>query len=375
MATEKKGTARIHALLQKGRQRFRGIVLDGRQRVFFSVGGAVLLLGGIAMVLSSGVQRAEKITEAVYQYELTASSDCHVHLYPNQVYPEEWLSGRDIYPARLTEGMMLSFHAELQGDGSVRARTQGSYELSVVMRGYYSREAEKKTVFEKTELLESGEIPAVSGNRRELETRLSLSPSEYAEKFAGIEEEIGGGTERECYLLFHGVFRIETEEGRQEKEFSQSIPLPSSTDSGFFTVLLPEEVRETGEIRRETGARILRSWQQPAGGVLLAAAGIALLVFTWLLAGKPGAEAFWKLRMRRLLRRYGSRLVYTASPQSASGDSVLLQDMESLLLISEELREPVLCCLDAEGLPMNGEFLIQMRGRSFLLRIPKELPL
>ena len=55
---------------------------------------------------------------------------------------------------------------------------------------------------------------------------------------------------------------------------------------------------------------------------------------------------------------FGSRLVYVESIEE-SGSICKVKDMSSLLAISEELHQPVLCCLDEDELPEDGKFIIQ----------------
>ena len=47
------------------------------------------------------------------------------------------------------------------------------------------------------------------------------------------------------------------------------------------------------------------------------------------------------------------------------------KDMSSLLAISEELHQPVLCCLDEDELPEDGKFIIQDGDKLFLLHFER----
>ena len=103
-------------------------------------------------------------------------------------------------------------------------------------------------------------------------------------------------------------------------------------------------------------------------GVIFALSGLVLLLTAFLIARKPTAEEVQVLFLRRLLRKYGSRLVFTEAALPLPDDAVSVTSLESLLLLGEERRQPVMCRPDKAGLPADGLFTVQDGSQCFFYR-------
>ena len=102
--------------------------------------------------------------------------------------------------------------------------------------------------------------------------------------------------------------------------------------------------------------------------MIFALSGLVLLLTAFLIARRPTAEEVQALFLSRLLRKYGSRLVFTDAALPLPDDAVSVTSLESLLLLGEERRQPVMCRRDEAGLPADGLFTVQDGNQCFFYR-------
>lgn len=70
--------------------------------------------------------------------------------------------------------------------------------------------------------------------------------------------------------------------------------------------------------------------------LIFALSGLILLFITFLTVRKPMAEEVQMFFLRRLFRKYGSRLVLTETALPSPDDAVSVTSLESPLLLGEE---------------------------------------
>ena len=360
--------------MKRGRKRFR-LIFDTRRKIAATAAGLLCIALGIALLFQALQQKSALREEKLYTYEVSVNAEQWVHLRENTVFSEEWLSAGEIYPQNLADLLWLGLSARLTGEGSIAVRCGGQYEIAVELAGYFNRDGEKRQIFSQRIPLKSGEIQPGEGGGASVETSAQLNPADYANRFAEIETELGGSFERELKLVFSGQFTLLSEAESQEKPFSLEIPLPADTRSSFYAIEKEAESKDSGSIVKKERFTEAPSVPKLAAALLLAAAGVMLVSLALVFSKAPTEEEAWELELRRLLRKYGARLVFTESPEEVPEDAIRLKNLESLLLVSEELRQPAVCSLDAEGLPQDGLFSVRSGERSFMVHIPRPIPL
>lgn len=360
--------------MKKGKMSIRP-VFDMRRKIAATLVGLICLAVGVFLLFRAMRRESTVREQALYSYELSANAEPWVHLRENSVFSEEWLSAGAVYPGNLADLLWVKFSAKLTGEGSLAVRLSGQYEAAVELAGYFNRDGEKKQIFSQRISLESGEMQAGEEGGAFAETTAQLNPADYAERFAAIERELGGSFEHELKLVFSGKFVLESEAEQQEKPFSLEIPLPDDTKSGFYTLETGAETKDSGSITRRERIALSPSFPKLALSVLLLVSGVFLVLTGLVFSKAPTAEEARKIELRRLLRKYGARLVFTESPEAVPEDAIRLKNLESLLLVAEELRQPAVCSQDAEGLPLDGMFTVRCDNRSFFVQIPESLPL
>lgn len=368
----------MKAIAEKRKRALPRPVFDRRRRSFaYAVGGIVLFMG-VLLFASGWRNRSVSEKDILYAYTFNADSAYRVRLHPNDIYEEEWLPEERMYSAALTDYIEVCLRSELRGQGSIDAELGGNYTLTAVLEGFYTKEDVRKQIYEKRFPLREGKMQREADGSAAAEETVNIFPAEYAAQLERIENTLGGSTERSCYLLFSGDCYIDTETERRQEQFSYALPLPLLLESGFYTMEKPETAPESGEISK-SGSRMLGpSPARLLGGGLLFALGLGGLLFTRFFTRLPSEEDAWRLSMKRLLRRYGSRLVFLIEPEEESGKPCCrIQNMDSLLLIAEELRQPVLCSLDERGCPRNGRFSVYGQETCYVLLYapPMSIPL
>ena len=325
---------------------------------------------GIPVLLFLNALRRQSSLEekTLYSYTVGATGTPRVHLLENSVYPGEWLENGEVYPASLTDYIEFQLSAKLAGSGDARAVSSGTYTIGVELSGYYSTEGGKKTIFTRQFPLEEGEIPAGEDGAAEIQKTVQVRPADYSENLTEIEKELGGSFERSCKLVFSGTFSLQCADKTAEQPFSLAFSLPVDSKNTFYQLNPDADCSEQGSIttkeRKAAALPILRLLV----GVIFALSGLVLLLTAFLIARKPTAEEVQALFLRRLLRKYGSRLVFTEAALPLPDDAVSVTSLESLLLLGEERRQPVLCRPDKAGLPADGLFTVQDGSQCFFYR-------
>ena len=165
-----------------------------------------------------------------------------------------------------------------------------------------------------------------------------------------------------------GTFSLQCADKTAEQPFSLAFSLPVDSKNTFYQLKPDADCSEQGSIttkeRKTAALPILRLLV----GVIFALSGLVLLLTAFLIARKPTAEEVQALFLRRLLRKYGSRLVFTEAALPLPDDAVSVTSLESLLLLGEERRQPVLCRPDKAGLPADGLFTVQDGNQCFFYR-------
>ena len=160
-----------------------------------------------------------------------------------------------------------------------------------------------------------------------------------------------------------------------EQPFSLAFSLPVDSKNTFYQLNPDADGSEQGSITTKERKTAALPFLRLLVGVIFVISGLALLLTAFLIARKPTAEEVQALFLRRLLRKYGSRLVFTDAALPLPDDAVSVTSLESLLLLGEERRQPVMCCPDKTGLPADGLFTVQDGSQCFFYRTDISIPL
>lgn len=346
------------------------MIFDKRRRIISFASSALLIIGGIAATFLAMKKEVTTAENTIYSYDITADSEYKVHLRENGVYESETLEEGGMYPRKLTDHIELLLKLNLMGQGQAAAVVGGNYNVNAVLEGFYTRDNDKRTIYQKKYPLKEGELVGDEGGNIHLEESFNISPDEYTGYMTAIEEELGGNTEKSFYISLSGQCNIKVGDDEQTKDFSYNVVIPLDLANSFYSIEKPSEFKESDSV---TESRVVVIDPKPYMlilGILPILIGVLLGLFVIFASRLPSEDERWILKMKRLLRRYGSRLVYVEQIEERE-ITCKVKDMSSLLAISEELHQPILCKLNGEELPDDGRFIVQDRNSVFLLHIPR----
>lgn len=336
-------------------KKIKKIPLQKSTRSLFLAAGVILLgtsLAGIKNLCDPGSNTTEQTR---YSYEVTADSSYRVFLKENPLFQEQWLEEGKVYAQSLTDSIEVTMKAALQGSGP--ARITGAYEVFGMIEGYQTSGESKKRVYDKQFPLLQGEGIQKDSNQAFMEAVCSIDPETWLEYTRMAEQALGTSTAKDFYINFSGWFAIETEYGNDKKEFSYQISIPLGNGAGLYEIQKPDKAVLEGSLKETT---VEKNSLNP-GFIVLSAltgtGGIMLLIICIFLVRLPSLEEIRRGRLKAILRKYGSRMVELKVVFKENMDNCTeLKDLESLMVMAEEVRRPVFYCLDQEGLPERGLF-------------------
>lgn len=360
----------MHRKTRKSDNRRKGrMVCSVRARWGILAAGILLTAaGGILLMQNKKTEQQEERT--LYSCQVTADASYRVHLLPNELFAEEWLPEGRAYSEKLTDTIEVSLKAGLVGSKEVLIH--GNYQIGAVIEGYQSGADARKIIYEKQFPLKEGTLPQTASHQASMEETVSLDLKEFRSYVDQAELVLGGSTSRELTLRFEGMFVVETGEKTEEKHFSYRMPIALGMGNSFFSIDKPKAAVEEGKITEtlsvETGPSAEKLFL--AFGMMFA--GIAAIVFVSIGTRLPEEDEDWCMKMSNMIRKYGSRMVRLQTlPELAGRESVCLESIESMILMAEEIRQPVFYSLDENGLPAEGIFYVPDRDRIYLLQYPR----
>lgn len=324
--------------------------------------GSLLLIGGcIATYLYSKPVEQEQ-SKTVTAYKISADAKYRVLLQPNTLYKEEALGEDQIYSEKLTDSIEINY----QGDVSVtnEANLSGGYSITAVLEGFQERANVRKKIYERRYPVHSEEFKERAAQNIPFEKTIRIRPADHKKFAENAENILGGSTSRELYILMEGKFTIAGE----EKSFTHKISMPVSSEN-FYDITKPEAVLEEGEITESSQAIIRPSLQNYLPSLVTAIIGALLILGILLLTRIPTSEEEWTLTLKKLMRKYGSRMIRVAAvPQQENAKIVELDDMDSMVALAEELRTPIM--YEASE-TLDGSFYILGKEYLYVLRLAK----
>lgn len=326
--------------------------------------GLVMLTAGTALAFFGGQLIKEQRTQTLFHYKVQAGMDYRVHLLPNELYEEEWMEPGRIYSAPLTDYIEVTAKSALVGAGE--GEVNGTWRLRMILEGYQTNTAGRQVIYHKEFPLRAGTLSNQGQARPELSEVLAVDRSEYTHYVEKAESILGESTSKDLYLQLDGSYEITSGEKSDTKTFSSILPIPLGS-SVFYEIGQSSPYSEDGALTAEESVYVQRSriLFLASGGA--AVTGLVLALFTMFATRVPDSAEAWSSCMHTLLRKHGSRILCLENmPELGGLEPVHLRDMDALILLSEELHQPVFCSLDEAKLPRGGRFCVLGAGRAYL---------
>lgn len=348
----------------KNREKAVRRALSRKNKVLAFAAAAVLAAAGAGLLTAGAQSRPITRTQPLYSAKITVDAAYRVHLLPNELYPEEWLPEGAVYAEALTDYIELTPTAVLKG--SEEAAVKGSYQLTAVLEGYRTVNEQKQVVYRQSYPLQNGSV-----NRKTAEAQLTapvrLSPAEYRAKAQQANAILQSSPSTGLSVICEGFFSAETADGQTQKEFRYEFSAPLGSGTELYELPKPEPTVLAAEITKEVTTPGKPNGRQLALGAfcLLCGAGIA-----WYLVcrTRPQTEPEkYRDSLRERLRRYGGRMVAVRElPAAAERETLCVAELAQLVLLAEEVQQPVLYAPELSGLPQGGIFCVMTENKRYV---------
>lgn len=361
----------MHRKTQKSDNKKKfGMVCSGRTRGGILIAGILLAAAGGIFLMQSRKLVEQQQENTLYSYQVTADSSYRVHLLPNELFPEEWLPEGNAYSEKLADYIEVTLKADMVG--SKEASIHGDYQIEAVIEGFQTGADARKIIYEKRFPMKEGKVSQTASNQAFVEETVQMDLKEYRSYVDQAELALGGSTSKEFTLRMEGVFVIETGDGTEEKRFSYRLPVSLGMGNAFFSINKPKPVVEEGAITETVSIQVKPEAGKLGLAVAAILAGAAAILFSIVVIRLPGEEEAWCMRMSDIMRKYGSRMVRLQTlPELGDKEQVHLESIESMILMAEEIRQPVFYSLDEDGLPQDGIFYVPDGTRIYIFQCRK----
>lgn len=335
-----------------------------KRMIFLLLEILMVAVGAIGSFIFSAPKEEEK-SEVISSYVITTESNYRVHLLPNQLFTNEWVEEGQIYSSLLTDYIEIMLKSSAVTTESLPIK--GNYTVTAVLEGYQEIQEVRKIIYERRYPIGAGEFDESKAKEAIFKETVRVRPNDHKRYAENAENILGGGTSRELYILFEGKYML----GEEEKEFSHKILIPVSSEN-YYDVTKPEPAVDKGEITKTETVSTVPPQQKYIPFIVLAALGLLLMIYITFFVRTFEADELWAYKMKNLMKKYGSRTICVEEVPVEEGRVILrLKEMSSMIALAEELREPVLYCMDEDGLPRDGKFYILARDYMYLLQFPK----
>ena len=346
------------------------VPITAMKKMVLLVLGGILFLGAVTTGFFQLKPKISTREEVLYTYKAVADAAYRVKLLPNTLFEQTWMEAGGVYSSQLTEYIEVSFQAHFEGSSG--EEVLGEYEITGVVEGYQEVKDAKKTIYERRFPMKTGKLGKVATGSADIKEVVTVNPQTFRQTADEAESILGGSANRRFYLLFEGVFSSDTQYGKAEEPFSLELQIPIPKTTGLYEIELPQEVSKTGTITTSNeireGARPLHILLITAWGMLSLLPLLGTLRFT----RKPNEAEAYEMQWKDCLRRYGSRMIQLMALEENSLEGAIeVGDMYHLVMLSEELHQPICYCLEENGLPQKGMLFILSEKNSYFFKLEK----
>lgn len=353
----------------------RGKPRKGRPRKAVGRGAKRLLIGlGIALLLGAAVCAllvlppqtvSREVTD--YSYRVTAGASYEVALVPNELFEEKRLPEGGIYASQLTEYIAFTLNAGFSG--SAEAEITGDYRITAVVQGVQDSGGKEKIVYTKRFSLGEGTVERSSDTAAEITQAVQVRPDTYLQVAEAAARALGTSPKRQLYLLFEGSFSADTAYGSAEKPFSCQISIPLSKEAALYEITKQDVSAAEGGITRTEEAVTYPGPELWAVTTSMGVLALALLSFALFFTRPFHQEEQFAAQIRGIMRKYGSRMVRMERlPCFEESGTIPVAEIHQLVLLAEELRQPMLYSPDEDG---GLRLYVPDAGRAYRLHLKK----
>ena len=285
------------------------------------------------------VPKIEEETVKFYSYTHKSFTEYKVLLKPNSLYSSESLGEGHYYITNYVDEIQNTFNYEFKGDAP--ADIKGYYEVAAVIEGYTIVEKDhisiwkkKFTIIPKTEFTVNDTILSLTED-------VSIKLSEYSAIADAIAEESEVHIPLQLNVFMDVNLKADIDKGSAEAKMAPAIVIP--LDTRYFTVTESDEKEVPGSIEE------IQKIQIPPDKLkikiyICGLAALAIMILGLLLFTEPVRKSPFEIKLNRIFKQHGSRLVALSSELLAASidNCSIVREIEDLVRVSDELGRPII---------------------------------
>lgn len=255
----------------------------------------LMALGGYALINSLGIERA-----GLTQYKVNGEIDYKVYLKDNDYYGEKYLDSGMQYIANLINIIMVDYNYEFEADETVDAHY--TYELVADAKAT-DRSDKTKVLFEKSDVLKSGEVTPIQGGKITLKDTVGVDYEQYNEYMRSFRSDFGIAAN--CFLDLKLVVKID---GAIKTEDTLAMNIPLS-DQTIDIVIDTKAINREEKVGEEITSLYVRNVPLlVVGSVIVVVSLVMIIVLIYLYATRYNDNLYEKA-LHKILKEYDTYIV------------------------------------------------------------------
>jgi hypothetical protein len=300
----------------------------------------------------------------LHSYNMSVEGRLEAELQKNILYRDRIAKEGQLLSNALVDRLKFTFNASYTG--SRDTVIEGYYSVGVLVQGYRGS-SPREIVYEREyPLLREKTISGVTNVR--ITEDVSLKLDEYLNFTYQAEQILNAKLSKDAQLVFNGRFIAKNEFGVIEEPFTYTVLLPLSND--LYTITMDEPISKEEYITETVETEVFPGYDAampPIAGLVI---GLLFMLSIIFFTRQPNEKEEYSHLCKSILRRYGSRMAQlTALPSIDVFTAIETENIDSLVRVSDERRQPICYVLNDDGLPADGLLCVPDDVNRYILRL------
>jgi hypothetical protein len=339
-------------------------MLKNSVRVSLVIISIILILGSsyFAYEALKPYNDSEKII--LHSYSMSAEGSLEAELRENILYTDRIANEGQLLSNALVERLKFTFNASYTGSrGTV---IEGYYSVGVLVQGYRGSSPREMVYEREYPILGEKTVSGVTNVRITEDVPLRLD--EYLNFTYQAEQILNARLSKDAQLVFNGRFIAKNEFGVIEEPFTYTVLLPLSNE--LYTITMDEPISKTEYITETVETEVFPEYDAAMLPFTGLATGLLFTLSALFLTRQPNEKEKYAHLCKSIIRRYGSRMAQLAALPGIDGlTAIEAENIDSLVRVSDERRQPICYVLNGGGLPVGGLLFVPDGVNRYILRL------
>ncbi|MGL6173554.1 MAG: DUF5305 family protein [Cellulosilyticaceae bacterium] len=302
------------------------------------IGGSVSIIIFMLLIpLLIKVLKIGYVPNVLYNYTYTPQVKYKVEVTNHELYQKEDLKEDQYYLWRFIDKISPTFSFELKGSSA--ADISGEYQVVAEIRGYTLKEQKQEIIWQKEFVLVPEIKIQLESDYLKKEHTVNVDLNDYKEFAEKIFVDANVRMESEVCLKMKGQLKIRKEDREIELPIDTAMIVPLGQN--YFTVMKNGEEIKTEQLIDDSMQSPMQTEYIIIAEVVVCILGIGVLSRV-AKADYLTLDELKKIKLKKIFRLYGSRLIGIDHLGNYSPDSIFQVDcLQNLIKISEELEQPI----------------------------------